>query len=564
MDEAEVIYLEVDAEITEAIDKLKHAKSDAVKLVVPARSSLLQSAVNLKLLKKAAKDHGKEMAIVTNDKTAKYLAGGVGLAVASSLKAEPKIPEGIKEELSPDIVEPDPDEALYAGSESSGKGKESPRKDTKSSAKEREAKSKPTEGAEAAAISKRAIGEGHNVEDLAVSEELAGKKAKAKVPNYSAFQKKLLVGTGILGAIVLGVILLLTLPTAKLTVIAKADTLAINSPFVIDAAISESDAGSLTYAGQRLTLQKDLTQNYSATGKKDVGSKATGSVAIKNCEDSNPRSLPAGSTVSAQGKNFTTNSALAIPAGSFSGGGKNCTTAAVSVGITAAANGDAYNLGTTSFSVPLSGSFTTTGSTAGGTSKTVTVVTQADIDSAKQQALEAAANQSKDSLLAKADKKDVVFSDTFTTNVDSVSPSAPVDAEASNGTVTVKVTYAIFTTTKDAMNSLLDTLAKDAMPKGEQQLYQNGLGDAQFSLVKAVSDTRVQLSVATKAYYGQKINKQQIARDTSGKPKKNVTAIVQNQNPSVEKTLVEGRPSLLPNMPSLSSRINVEIRVSTD
>ncbi len=559
MDEAEIIYLEVDAEITEAIDKLKHTKSDAVKLVVPARSSLLQSAVNLKLLKKAAKDHGKEMAIVTNDKTAKYLAGGVGLAVASSLKAEPKVPEAIKEELSPDIIEPEPDEGKPT------KSGDSSSKVATSGSKDKESKTKSSEVAETAMISKRAIGDDQELGEAEMgAEELAQKKAKAKVPNYSAFQKKLLAGASVLVAVLVAAGLFITLSTAKLTIIARADKLAINSPFVLDAASTQSDPSSLTYAGQKATLQKDLTQNFNATGKKDVGTKATGNVTISNCSNSDSFTIPAGTVLSSQGKNFALNAEAAVPGAKFSGG--NCSKAGTVGGaITATANGDAYNLGSTTFAIAgFDAKVTASGSTAGGTSKTVTVVTQADVDGARQQAVDAAANASKDELLAKVDKQDVVFEDTLATAITSVSSSAPVDSEAANGTVTVKATYSVFAATKDTMHSLLDTLAKDAMPKGDQQLYQNGIDDAKYSLVKAVSDTRVQLNVVTSAYYGQKIDKQQIAKDTAGKSKKSVTSIVQQDNPSVEKTLVESSPSLVPNMPMLSSRITVIIKVSTD
>lgn len=563
MDDAEIIYLEADAEITDAIDKLKSAKGDAVKIVVPARSSLLQSAVNLKLLKKAAKDHGKEMALVTNDKTAQYLAGGVGLAVAASLKSEPRIPEGVKEELRPDIVEQDPEEEPTVNEGKASKASESSSKESKSSSNGKESKSMPSEVAEEAVIAKRAIGEDHDEEGAMGAEELAQKKAKAKVPNYNAFQKKLLMAAGIFAAVVVAIVLFITLPTAKLTVLAKADKLAVNSPFVIDAAATTSDPASLTYAGQKATLQKSLTQNFTATGKKDVGTKATGSVTLSNASNSDPITVPTGTVLTAGGKNFTLNSATTIPGAKLQNGkivpGK--TTGA----ITAVANGDTYNLGTTTFSVVgYNDSVTASGSTAGGTSKTVTVVTQADIDGAKQQAVDAAATGSKDELLAKVDKKDVVFDDTFTTTVDSVASSAPVDTEASNGTVTVKVTYAIFTATKDTMNSLLDTLAKDAMPKGDQQLYQNGLDEAQYTLVKTISDTRVQLNVATSAYYGQKIDKTQISKDTAGKSKKDVTSIVQKANPSVVSTQVESNPSLMPNMPAISSHITVIIKVSTN
>jgi hypothetical protein len=550
MNDAEIIYLEVDAEITEAIDKLKSAKGDAVKVVVPARSSLLQSAVNLKLLKKAAKDHKKELALVTNDKTATYLAGGIGLAVAASLKAEPKVPEAIEEAIRPDIVEQDPEE-VASGASGSGKSSSSSK-----GSKDSGSKKSSDEGV----VKKREVGE----EAALGAEDIAENKSKAKVPNYNAFQKKLWIGIGIFMGIVLAVILAITLPTATLTVLAKADKLGLNSDFIVDTSGVATNTDSLTFAGTKLTLQKDLTQNFTATGKKDVGTKAAGTVALKNCEDTDPRSVPAGSKLVANGLTFVSTNGVTVPAGSFSiVTGFKCSSP-VNVSVAAVANGDQYNLGGATFLVSGTSKINGTGSTSGGTSKTVTVVTQADIDGAKQQAIDAAANESKDELLAKADKKDVVFEDTFATTTDSVTSSVPVDAEATNGTVTVKVTYSVVTASEATVNELLDTLAKDALPDSNQQLYQNGADNAKYTLLRAVSDTRYQLNVSADAYYGKKINTDQIAKDTAGKSKKDVTSIVQKDNPSVVSTQVDSTPSLLPNMPALSSHIKVIIKVSTD
>jgi DNA polymerase IIIc chi subunit len=94
-----IIYLEHDAEITEAIEQLKAAEGDKVRLVVPGRSGLLQSVVNLKLLKKAAQSGDKELILVTSDKTATALAGKLELAVAKNINAAPHIEAG----------EPEPD-----------------------------------------------------------------------------------------------------------------------------------------------------------------------------------------------------------------------------------------------------------------------------------------------------------------------------------------------------------------------------------------------------------------------------------------------------------------------
>ena len=86
--EPHTLYLEADEDITSAIDKLKQVPNGPVQIVVPKRSTLLQSVINLKLLKKAAEDSHHELVLVTGDKVASDLAGRLGLAVAASVGAK--------------------------------------------------------------------------------------------------------------------------------------------------------------------------------------------------------------------------------------------------------------------------------------------------------------------------------------------------------------------------------------------------------------------------------------------------------------------------------------------
>src|SRR5215469_4965346 len=95
------LYLEADEDITSAIDKLTKSPAQKVQIVVPKRSTMLQSIINLKLMKKAAEGAGKELVLVTNDKIATDLAGRVGLAVAPSVGANAvvqtaEMPEDLK------------------------------------------------------------------------------------------------------------------------------------------------------------------------------------------------------------------------------------------------------------------------------------------------------------------------------------------------------------------------------------------------------------------------------------------------------------------------------------
>src|SRR5688572_26508230 len=107
MEEKEVLYLEADEEITSAIDKLLALDAKEVSIVVPKRSTLLQSVVNLKLLKKSAADSKKSLILVTNDRTATHLAGRVGLPVAATLGAAASVPQAAQAEpeSSSEIVE---------------------------------------------------------------------------------------------------------------------------------------------------------------------------------------------------------------------------------------------------------------------------------------------------------------------------------------------------------------------------------------------------------------------------------------------------------------------------
>jgi len=94
-----VVYVEVDEEVTAIIDRLKHIKNKSVVLVTPKRSVLLQSVINLKLLKVQMKKQGKEIAIITSDKKGRTLASQVGLTVYSDLKSRGVKTEEDEEEV---------------------------------------------------------------------------------------------------------------------------------------------------------------------------------------------------------------------------------------------------------------------------------------------------------------------------------------------------------------------------------------------------------------------------------------------------------------------------------
>ena len=89
----EVIYIDIEDDITQVIEKVNAAKSKIIAVVLPKKFPVLQSSVNMKLLKKASDQKDKKVVLVTNDKGLLPLAGAAGMYVADTLKSRPFIPE---------------------------------------------------------------------------------------------------------------------------------------------------------------------------------------------------------------------------------------------------------------------------------------------------------------------------------------------------------------------------------------------------------------------------------------------------------------------------------------
>lgn len=85
-----VVYAEIDDEVTAIYDKFKAVSGKHIYIVVPQRSILFQSVVNLKILKRKAEDDGKKIYLITNDKNGIHLAQKIGVEVYNKTNDEGK------------------------------------------------------------------------------------------------------------------------------------------------------------------------------------------------------------------------------------------------------------------------------------------------------------------------------------------------------------------------------------------------------------------------------------------------------------------------------------------
>jgi hypothetical protein len=98
----QTFYIDIDEEITSVIDRLRKSKSKENIFVIPQRALVLQSVINLRLLKKEADKLKRQIMIVSQDEQVRTISEKVGILFQSSMKGIEESEE-VREKLNPKI-----------------------------------------------------------------------------------------------------------------------------------------------------------------------------------------------------------------------------------------------------------------------------------------------------------------------------------------------------------------------------------------------------------------------------------------------------------------------------
>jgi len=494
----DVIYIDVEDDITAIIGKIKASDEKIIALVPPKRVGVLQSAVNLRLLDRMANTSHKRLVLITNNQALIALSAAAGIPVAKNLQSKPELAE-----IS--ALEIDDGEDVIDGSKlpigELEKTSDLPKADSAvddaidvidmdEPAKSRSAK--PTEN----------------------------KKTGIKVPNFNSFRKKLFLFGG-LGALIIGFLVwaIWFAPSAKVIITARTTPASVNTAVTLGGNAA-TDVSKGTIQSKTQQLKKDVTVEFDATGQKNIGEKATGTVNFSN-NSLTSSSVAAGVELkTAGGLVFVTNTAVSVPGASFPCGNITCPTqGAASVAVTAKESGASSNGASGSLSGAPSGiSASLSGATAGGTDKIATVVTQADVQTATQKLVDQPNDEIKKELIGQFTNGEVAIDESFT--IDRVAPvSLPaVGAEATaKAKLTSSTTYTITAIAKSDLELYLNAdLEKQIAGKDSQRVYDNGISKVNLSGYVKTGDVSTVKIVST-GQIGPKIDEAQIKDQVKGK-----------------------------------------------
>jgi len=539
----DVIYIDVEDDITAIISKVKASKEKIIALVPPKRIGVLQSAVNLRLLARAAEQGEKHLVIITNNHALSSLAASAKLPVAKNLQSKP--------ELAPiAALEVDDEDDLIDGNDL-------PVGDHASISNK---KDEPSIDVSESVIAGLA-------EPPKEGETVKPARAKSKrntVPNFNTFRKKLVIG--IVAAVLLIAFLVWAIffaPRATVVVSAKTNDKSVNVKVNSNDTVA-TDASKETMKAVKVTKTEDKKVNFQATGSKNVGEKASGTVTM-SYQSQSGTTVPAGTRLSTSGGLvFMTDEAATIPASTVGGG---CFPTAcpgtTSVSVTAAEGGAKYNAATGYMSGAPSGVSTRLdGPTSGGTDKIAKVVTDADIQKAKEDLVDDE-DDGKEAELKTSLKGAKYIEGSYGVSYADVTTTPAVNEEATSGTATLntKVTYSLYGVTSSELGKFLDKFIKNELGDDENQyVYDNGKDDAEFQDITN-TDKGASFTIVATAKVGPKLDENEIRKQSLGKKGGDIQESLQTI-PGVEDVDVSYFPFWVSSVPSDEKKVTVEFQVN--
>ena len=557
----DVIYIDVEDDISTIIDKLKQSSDKIIAFVPPKGTAVLQSVVNLKLLKRAAEQAGKQPVVVTSNRSLTALAGGLGFYIAKNLQTKPVLMNGEPEEMLEDESVDVGDDTMADSTDSAAMAADSAQLED-----DDEVELSPEELESLRSVVDDEIPD-NPVDEVGKSKK-SKKAAKAdkkkKVPNFDKFRKKLLIFGGVAILLIVILVLIFGRPNAKIAIRAETTPVDVAFNLQLNADAQQSNPEAFTIKGAIQESKKTLSQDITPTGEKDLGTKATGKVALQNCSRSDDAvTIPGGTGVSANNLTFLTSKTVSLPASSFSGSNR-CRTTAVSVDVTAQNNGDQYNLSGRSYEVSGVANVSASGSQmTGGTSKVVKIVTQADVNKA------AASLNQQDEVAIKAELKKAfdentnVFEDSFTSTVSNQRSEPAVGQEANSAKLTAEATYSMLGAPSDAVGSAIDAFVTTKMTaRDKQRVYENGLKGATFEKVE-LAGRQATYKVSTRAQYGPQFDENAL-KDAIAKKKVGEARSYLQELPGVKAVDIHLSPFWARKLPAQDKiKTNVEVDANT-
>ena len=577
----DVVYIEPEDDITDIIARVKNAKQKLVALVPPKKIGVLRSAVNTKLIAKAGRAAGKVVVIVTVDPALVKLAAAAQIPVAKNLQSRPKLPSEIIEKTDEPgeqvINEKDfPDDEVESGAKTAGVANATNGVNANNNAKVTNNQNKPSKKAD----------QSFSSDDLEKDNKTdKGKKGdkseKGKIPTLEKYRKWIIAG-GVAFVLLVGFLVwaFVFAPAVDIAVTIRTTTnnFSENVSFVTKAGTEHPENG--VFLLEQKKVEKSSTVEFSATGQKDIGDKATGTILVGAYLDADKEGAPLriidGAQFTYGNLSYTVTAGASVSYPEKDSDCENANSGKVSregclrtakVTVQANQSGTDSNIGvhdsgwstnvdtsmTKSYSIYNSNAFT------GGTTNIVTVVSQSDFDNAKAKLENAGREDGKAELLKEfGDDMAVIESSLEISTSDP--KSVPAVGEQVQSGVTPKVeattTYNMFAVDKTKISDYVKSKSESSLAQ-DQKIYKV---DEPFFENFTKSDDNYTAKLKSSTQTGPKVTEDDIMEKSKGKKIGEVQSLLKSIN-GVSSVNIKKSFPWVSTVPDNPNKITIELKV---
>jgi hypothetical protein len=521
------IYLEKDDEITSVVDKLKNTDGVDLDVVIPKEAIMLQSVINLKLLKRQAEALGKEVTIVTQDKVGTKLAQQIGIPVVAK---EGQIPKEVNMAES--------DEPGYSEEDIQMKENQAAEKvDTKEAAKTEEAK--------------------------APEDKEPEKPQKTKDSWFKRHKKGALIGGGF-ALLALAIAAYIYVPLANINISLAAENRKVDFTFTASKDANGVDNEKGIIPAREITEEVEKSETFKASGQKEVGEKATGSVTIFNNYSTTSQTLTAGDKlVGSGGLVFSLTSNVTVPGYTDPGTGKKPGSVA-NVLVRAAEVGEKYNLSNGSkFSIPRinSENFYAESQSAfsGGSSRKVKFVTANDISNAKD-SIASGVESELNSKVRESAKDAILLEGALKAEEVSAQSSVASGAEAEEFKYTIKMKGVALVITEDDLKALAEDRFRKEIGETKEIVEAESLISSTKLTDLDIKQGEFRATLSGEAYIATKLEESDIRNSING-DSESLAIEYLTQIEGVENVEIKFFPKFYNRIPRVNSHIYIKTEI---
>ncbi len=589
---AKSIYLNLEDDVTKVVNKLKREKAIDVVLVFPKGSYIFSDSINLRLLKKQLDMLGKNIAILTMDDRGKAYAEEAGFALK-------QMPRSVRANSLSDIrprTAPLPRTIVSATAAASAAASAAAAQAATQAANivaplRRRIKKATTSAAPASASSASAATTTLRRRPASTSSVATTTNRRARITAITAPASKVaaqdnvylpptsrlmnppksrrsyrayVVGFVALALIVILLLILVVLPSASINVFAKSQSVARDLDVIANtqAQAQSSSQSSLTIPAVAVNEQKSSADTFQVNGKKEVGSKAEGRVALYNLTGQ-PMALKASTTTLTIGtKTYVFKADQPnVRALTSASNDANATVA----DIVASDGGESFNVPAGTRMEITNQAFgsqpqrlyaKTVTQVVGGNSRFVSVVAKEDLDAAQKELTRRMVESINSSL---ADRNVKLVDGAYTVNVESFTPDKPEGTEGQSFTAELKATITGLAFDEAALKSMVRQRLLSTLGSGKD--LQDINEDTVIYQIKNldIAAGLMQLSIHYESNSTPAIDTQDIKNKIAGKSKQEASDLILS-NPDVDRVEITVQPAWQSGLPRFASKIHLEVK----